>query len=159
MNPDHLIEMAMRLATGVAGGRRGRPRQADLRLAMRTAYYALFHALAQACANTLAGASPATRDQSAWQRAYRALEHGYAKNQCRNKSAMSDFPEDIQNFGSLFVFMQDRRHLADYDPVETFMRFDVIECVAQTEDALAGFRDVPASDLRRFAIYVLLRNR
>ena len=159
MNPDHMIEMAMRLATGAASGRRGRPRQADLRLAVRTAYYALFHALALACANALAGASPATRDQSAWRRAYRALEHGYAKNQCNNKSAMSDFPEDIQNFGSLFVYMQDRRHSADYDPIESFMRIDVIQRIESVEDALTRFRNVPASDLRRFAIYVLLRNR
>ena len=159
MNPDHMIEMAWRLATGEAGGRRGRPRQADLRLAVRTAYYALFHALARSCANALAGATPATRDQAAWRRAYRALEHGYAKNQCLNQSAMSDFPEDIQSFGSLFALMQDERHSADYDPIRPFVRLDVIELVETTDDALSGFRNASPSDRRRFAIYVLLRNR
>ena len=72
---------------------------------------------------------------------------------------MSDFPEDIQNFGSLFAFMQGRRNSADYDPIESFERIEVLKQIGLTQDALVRFRSASPSDRRRFAIYVLLRNR
>ena len=82
MNPEDLIRIARGLAGGAIGGNIGRPRQAELRRAVSAAYYALFHALARCCADTLVGATPASRSQTAWTQTYRALEHGYAKNQC-----------------------------------------------------------------------------
>ena len=159
MNPDHGIEISRWLATGVVSGRLGRPRQADLRRAVSNAYYAMFHTLARSCADSIAGATPATRDQAAWERTYRALEHGYAKNQCLNRSAMEDFPEDVRYFGEMFVTMQGQRHLADYHPTANFTRSEVVGRIDEVEDAITRFRSLPMSDLRRFAIYVLLRNR
>ena len=90
MNPHDLIRIARQLASGAVGENRGRPRQAELRRAVSAAYYALFHALAHCCANRLAGSG---RDEAAWIQTYRALEHGHARNQCNDQSAMSaSFP-------------------------------------------------------------------
>src|SRR5262245_24760415 len=58
-----------------------RPRQADLRRATSTAYYALFQAMAKDVADLFAGAGP-NRPDKAWRHAYRALDHGTAKNAC-----------------------------------------------------------------------------
>ena len=159
MDPSGLIRIARHLATGGVGSGLGRPRQVELRRAISAAYYALFHALALSTANALAGATPARRDQEAWRQTYRALEHGYARNQCLNQSMMSRFPEEIQRFGQQFTDMQDQRHAADYDPDRDFARGDVIGHIDDTEDTIATFENVSDSDRRAFAIYVLLRTR
>ena len=53
-----------------------KPTQANLRRAVSTAYYAVFHLLARTAADLLIGRT----HNSAWHLAYRALEHGNAKN-------------------------------------------------------------------------------
>ena len=159
MDPHHLIEMARFLASGAVTGGIGRPRRADLRRALSDAYYAMFHALAWAIANSLAGATPARRDPEAWRRAYRALEHGYARNQFRNQSEMDRFPPEIRGFGQAFVMMQARRHLADYDPYDNPKRREVIQFITEAEGAIALLEGAPPAVRRSLALYVLLRNR
>ena len=159
MNPRDLIRIARQLASGVMGGNRGRPRQAELRRAVSTAYYALFHTLAFSGANTLAGSSRASRNQPAWRQAYRALEHGHARNQCLNRPAMNMFGAEIRHFGQLFVFLQSQRHSADYDPYARFSRPNVMRLIETTGEAIARFENAAAADRRSFAIHVLLRLR
>ena len=64
---------------------RCRPRQSNLRRAMSTVYYAMFHCLAKCCADTIVGGRGATRSSAAWTQAYRALDHGQARNRCANQ--------------------------------------------------------------------------
>ncbi len=156
MNPRHLIRIARQLASGAVGGNRGRPRQAELRRAVSAAYYALFHALAYCCADRLAGS---VRTESSWIQTYRALEHGHARNQCDNRSAMSAFPSEIQDFGRRFVFMQRQRQQADYSPNATFDRDRVIQLITEVEDSVITLENTPAADRRAFAIHVLFRRR
>ena len=59
------------------------PSEAARRKAVSTCYYALFHCLASECADLLAGRSPAVRGTEPWLQVYRALEHGFARGQCR----------------------------------------------------------------------------
>ncbi len=161
MNPQDLLRIARQLASGAIGGNVGRPRQTELRQAVSAAYYALFHALALCCADMLVGATPANRSQAAWRQAYRALEHGLAKNQCGNRSAMRRFPSEIGEFGKQFVAMQQQRHEADYDPDPegSFTRDDVLQLIEEAENAITQFNGVPARDKRAFAVYVLFRSR
>ena len=159
MNPRDLIRIARRLASGTVGGNRGRPRQAELRRAVSAAYYAMFHALALSNANTLAGAARANRDHPAWNQTYRALEHGYARNQCNNQSNMGRLPPEIRDFGRLFVFMQGQRNYADYDPSARFSRQSVAQLVDESDGTITRFEDTSAADRRAFALYVLLRIR
>ena len=158
MNPHDLLRAAYQLALEPSVGR---PRQANLRRALSTAYYALFHALANCCADMLAGSTRANRSQRAWRQTYRALEHGHAKNQCANQSVMNRFPAEIQDFGESFVDMQALRHTADYDPDPDgqFARGEVLQHIEYSEETIRAFENVPASDRRAFAIYVLLRLR
>lgn len=159
MTPTGLIRIARHLASGGAGSGMGRPRQDELCRAVSCAYYAMFHALAGCCANMMVGVTRARRNQEAWRRTYRALEHGHAKNQCSNARVLNGFPPEIQDFGELFIYMQRERHTADYDPDANYSRSDVIQFVDDTEGVIAGFESVDARDRRAFAVFVLLRNR
>ncbi len=162
MAPRDLIRIARRHATG--DGRRGRPRQTDLCRSASAAYYAMFHTLARCSADMVAGATRARRSQPAWEQTYRALEHGHAKNQCRNGAVMRQFPPAIQDFARYFVDMQGLRHYADYAPVTNLDRsqvlhLQVLHLVDETERITAQFSNTPASDRRAFAIYALFRLR
>ena len=159
MNPHDLIRIAGLLASGTAGGNRGRPRQAELRRAVSTAYYALFHALALCCANMVVGATRRNRSQPAWRQTYRALEHGHAKNQCNNQAVIGRFPPAIRRFAELFAEMQQQRHEADYDPESVFYRDETLYLIDQVEQTITDLDGVPARDKRAFAVYVLFRSR
>ena len=156
MNPRDLIRIARQMASGAVGGNRGRPRQAELRRAVSAAYYALFQTMALCAANLLAGSD---RSRPAWQQAYRALEHGHARNQCNDRSAMGSFPSEIRNFGNSFVLMQDQRQRADYSPQVTLARERVLQLIDESENAIAALEDATTADRRAFAIHVLMRRR
>ena len=158
MDPERLIRIAGHLAAGGIG-RRGRPHQTDLRRAVSAVYYALFHTLAAACANLLAGGVGATSSQAAWRQTYRALEHGHTRNRSTNSSNMRRFPGGIRDFAEMFVYMQDQRHAADYDPSVSFQRTQVVQMVGETRRTMEVFNRSPKREQRAFALYVLLRSR
>lgn len=143
----------------VESGRRGRPRETNLRRAVSTAYYALFHCIARSCADLIVGGSGADRSGPAWQQAYRALDHGIARQRCEKQKVISRFPAEIQRFASLFVLMQKRRHAADYDPNVGFVKSQVLTFISVAEQAIDEFLNSPRKDRRAFAVYVLLSLR
>ena len=159
MNPQDLLRIAEGLARGAIGGGIGRPRQSELRRAVSAAYYALFHTLALSGANTLVGAARANRNRPDWIQVYRALEHGYARNQCNNRTVMGRFSPAIQNFGTFFVLMQQKRQVADYDPSAIFSRSQVLRLVEDSAQTIDRFDDAGARERRAFAIFVLFRVR
>ena len=151
-----LLETARDLA-GIPG--RPPPSQASLRRAISTAYYALFHCMAENCADMLVGVASSGRSQPAWLQAYRALEHGLAKQRCQRKDSIRRFPLQIQGFAENFASMQGKRQTADYDPSEIFDQSAVITDINDAENAIAQFRQAPERDRRAFAAYVLLALR
>ncbi len=159
MNPADLIRIARGLASGEVGGRRGRPAQADLCRAVSAAYYALFHTLARCCADLLAGSARQNRSQQAWRQIYRALEHGAARDRCKNTGIMSRFAPEVQRFGDLFVKMQELRHAADYDPSARLSRNQVRLIIDETERTISQFNAAGRGQKRAFAVWVLLRSR
>ncbi len=159
MNPSDLIDSARQRAGGVAPFQRGRPRQTDLQRAVSDAYYAMFHTLATCCADLLIGIGYAARRLPEWRQIYRALEHGYARQQCSNRRALAQFPAEIQRFGRHFAEAQQLRHLADYDPDTTLAREDVLQLIDETERIIAAFNAAPADRRRAFAVHVLFRTR
>lgn len=156
MTPFNLIATARALADT---GRRGRPRQTDLRRAVSTAYYALFHCLAACCADLLVGGSGADRSATAWERTYRALEHGVARQRCRAATTTRDFPPSLRHFAAVFVDMQGKRHQADYAATGNFPKHIVLQDISGVAEAIAKFQQVPARDRRAFAVYLLLNLR
>jgi hypothetical protein len=154
VKPQDLIDVSESLA----GSNKGKPKQAFLRRAVSTTYYALFHTLARCCADMLIGGTNADRSGQAWRQVYRSLEHGYAKNQC-GSGKISEFPQEIQDFASLFKAMQTKRHRADYDPLERFAKSSVLLDIGLTKAAIAGFGAASPKDRRAFAAFVLLKAR
>ena len=107
IDPQELIDTCRKLVTPP-------PSDADIRRAISTAYYALFHTLAVSNAELIADQPRSSRSAHAWDRVYRRLEHGRARN---NLSANRDLlSQDGDDFVSAFIEAQGHRLLADYDP-------------------------------------------
>lgn len=134
------------------------PSQASLRRAVSTTYYALFHCMAENCADMLVGEPGSGRSRPAWRQAYRALEHGRAKQRA-DQNRMHRFPVEIQSFAKQFAKMQVKREAADYDPAGSFEQSVVIGDIDDAADAIARFRQAPERDRRAFAAYVLMSLR
>lgn len=148
-----LLAAARELA-GMSG--RPPPSQASLRRAVSTTYYALFHGLAENCADMLVGPSGSDRAESAWEQAYRALQHGTLRSRCNNSGMMLTFPTEIQKLGAQLLYLQPRRENADYDPSIILEQSAVIRDIEVTEQRIAQFRQAPERDRRAFAAYVLM---
>ena len=156
---DDLLNTADELVSGATGSTR--PRQSNLRRAVSTAYYAMFHCLASCCANSFIGSTNADRSEPAWRQVYRALEHGLAKDKCKNKGFIkaSGFPQEIVDFANAFVALQEKRNLADYDPSARFAKLEVQREITQARAMIAGFQAAGAKHRRAFSAYVLFRTR
>ena len=145
-----------RLLAGRPGG--PPPSQAGLRRAASTTYYALFHCMAENCADMLVGGPGSGRSQPAWNQAYRALQHGTAK-QRSVQNLIYRFPVEIQGFAKQFALMQGKREAADYDPSVSLEQSAVIEDIDLSADVITQFRQSPERDRRAFAVHVLLNLR
>lgn len=131
----------------------------SLRRAVSSCYYALFHCLARECANLLIGGPGSARSDEAWHQVYRSLEHGPAKDRCRNQGMVRKFPSDIQDFATQFVAMQTKRHDADYAPNVIFAKSDIEKDIIAVEQAMRRFMGTQVRDRRAFCAYVLLKQR
>ena len=149
MNPSDLIATARGLAESD-------PSQANLRRAVSTAYYAVFHCLAGTAADVLI-----IRSRSeAWHQVYRALEHGSAKNACRNKE-MERFSREIQDFADTFVTLQHVRHQADYafEIEDQYEKQKVLADIDKAENAIDQFEKAKIADRLNFVAHVLFKRR
>ena len=99
MNPARLISIATQLALSSGDTPE---RQDDLRRAVSTAYYTMFHTLANSNANALIGALKNDDDNAAWNRTYRALEHGAARSRFQHTGHMDPFPRVVKEFANTF---------------------------------------------------------
>ena len=154
MQPHNLLQSATLLATA----RKGKPSQANLRRAISSAYYAMFHCLAKSCADLIIGGAGAAKSKPAWRQVYRALEHKPCASACKDK-ILAAFPKPIADFANTFVTMQEKRHLADYDPFALFTKSEVIQDIAIIERAMAAFKNEDAKDRRAFCTFVLFKKR
>lgn len=152
MISNDLLDIARRLAEGS-------PTQTDLRRAVSSVYYAVFHTICQSNADALVGDNPQDRDRSAWRQAYRALEHGYARQRCEQAKRSSRFSLSVQNLADSLITAQSRRHQADYDPDASFIQQEILETINQIDGIIDAFRALPVRERRAFAVYVLMRER
>lgn len=155
MRPADYLDIVRRLLRTGAG----RPRQADLRKAVSIAYYAVFYALCQNSADCFIGTSGADRSERAWQQAFRAVEHGFARHQCMNQQLMAHFPQEIQFFGISFTTLQEKRHEADYHPGTEFSLRDAQALLDTATLAIAELGKASLKDRRDFAAWVTLKDR
>lgn len=131
----------------------------NLRRAVSTAYYAMFHCLARNCADQLIGGRNAARSNPAWRQVYRALDHGAARRACERPHVISKFPKGIEDFANIFSSLQEKRHIADYDPDEKFYKSSATLDIDAAEDAIRRFEAEGIKDRRAFAALVLFKRR
>ncbi|MBX5452802.1 MAG: hypothetical protein K6U10_02565 [Acidobacteriia bacterium] len=136
-----------------------KPTQVCLRRAVSSLYYALFHCLARECADLLIGGPNSGRSPEAWLQVYRSLEHGIARERCKNTKMLAKFPNGIQDFADAFVEIQQKRYDADYNPSVQFAKASVKTDLILVEGAIAKFLSEPKSDRRAFCVYILFKQR
>jgi hypothetical protein len=161
LDPEHLLEQADRLIAPPGGGA---PRQADLRRAISSAYYGLFHAVLTEAADDFVGRTH--RQTSRYALVYRSVDHRSLRSICEDvvktrlpaKYAKHEpaggFGSDLVAFSTAVVDLQERRVLADYDPLFRARKSDAVLAVETGRTALARFRN--ASRSRRKAFLSLL---
>jgi hypothetical protein len=156
-NPDHLLDQADRL---IAPPGRGAPRQADLRRAISSAYYALFHAVLTEAADDLIGRTHRMTPRYAL--AYRSIAHSSIRRLSEDILKPSlpakyadyvprgGFGQDLIAVATALIDLQERRHLADYDPLFRVRASDAVLAVATSRSALARFRGANRAGRRIF---------
>ncbi|MCY4042728.1 MAG: hypothetical protein OXF45_02820 [Candidatus Dadabacteria bacterium] len=138
---------------------RGRPLQSSLKRAISTAYYAMFHALCKNSADCLVGKDRSEMVQSAWERVYRSIDHNDAKKRCNAISQEKKFPDEIRTFARDFVYLQMKRHEADYNPASTDKIEDAQAWIDTARRAIKQMEDAPMKDRRVFAVWVSYKER
>lgn len=114
-----------------------KPRQANLRRAVSAAYYAAFHALVHdACCASFGGGTLKSSVR-------KGLPVGFA------------IPAAIQNIATTFAELQEKRHLADYDLTERFVKYAVEGLLADARQSIADFKALPASNEKHFFLACL----
>jgi hypothetical protein len=145
-DPSELLAVARLLAASGAGEA---PTEAQLRRAVSTTYYALFHKVLRAGADRFMGTGNAARPGYAL--IYRGFSHGRMKVVCipldvaalsptlQRQLGATAVSQEMRDFASDFVALQDARLRADYDPQAVFIHSDAIDAVVQAELALQAF--------------------
>ncbi len=145
-NPDHLFQQAEKL---VAPPSAGPPRQVDLRRAISAAYYGIFHFCLTAAADEFVGVTQ--RATSRYALVYRSIDHRTLKDLCaearkstppvkyRPYFPFGGFDSNIQDFSTVTIDLQEKRHLADYDPQSRFRTSDAKLAVGSARSAVHRF--------------------
>lgn len=146
LNPTQLLEQAEFLRTRAAAGR---PRQVDLRRAISASYYAVFHCVLIAASDEFAGRG--LRGDPRYALVYRGINHSSLKLICSEVSRPSPngkyrkfiprggLEAGLRDFASTFLRLQQFRHEADYDPVQSFTTVDAMFVIDLARWALSHF--------------------
>lgn len=167
LNPDHLFELADRLRTSHGGA--GAPRQVDLRRAISSAYYGVFHAVVTQAADDFVGST--RRDTPRYALVYRSVDHRSLREACEaitkktlpakyaRYAPRNGFGPDLQAAATAVVELQEKRHLADYDPLYRVLQSDAFFAVLTGRIALDRFRNAPRRLRRSFLSLVVFSPR
>ncbi len=165
LNPDHLFEQADKLVTPPVG----RPRQVDLRRAISGAYYGLFHFAMTSIADQFVGKTQRATNRYAL--LYRAVQHKTLKEVCdetikptvgRRYAAyfpVGGFGPEIQAFAVSAASLQEKRHLADYDPMLRFVTSDAKLAIEAARSAVENFSRADQEQQRAFLTLLLCQPR
>ena len=143
IDPQELIDTCYKLVPQSATPP---PSDADLRRAISAAYYAVFHTLAASNAELIAGQPQSGISAYAWERVYRRLDHGRARNNLR--AILNLLSPAGENFARTFIELQNLRLEADYNPNATIISSDAVNAIAQAETAIRDFAQVTQEERR-----------
>ena len=133
------------------------PSQAAIRRAISTAYYAAFHTLAASNVDVLVGSDSGQLVGQAWLRAYRGLNHGYARSQLLQNRNL--FSTNGRIFADIFCQLQDERVQADYNPMARFTPESARIWLDKVEAAAGDLLQVSREERAAMAILTLVRPR
>lgn len=133
------------------------PSHEHVRRAASNAYYAVFHSLAQSNATALIGPPTNPTTAAAWSRIYRGLDHTTARRELQRHR--QDFSLQAKVFTDAFADLQQRRHLADYDPDAVITVNDAATHLDRAESAILGFAQVTLDERVHIATLTLVRSR
>ena len=100
----------------------------------------MFFAICYVVADLWIGANAAARHSDIWRQAFRTLEHGKSRKAFINQEKLRLLSAELRIFALLFLEMQDRRHLADYDPFYRLHFFAVVSVINQCSDAIRALK-------------------
>lgn len=164
LNPDHLLDQADRLVAPPGGGA---PRQADLRRAISTAYYALFHSILTEVADIFAGRTQ--RHTARYALVYRSVGHKTLRELCeeiikpipsqryRRHTPRGGFGADLLAVANAIVDLQEKRHLADYDPLFRARTLDTTLAIDTARAALLRLRAATRAQRKAFLSLLVFR--
>lgn len=166
LNPEHLLEQAVRLATPPGGGAL---RQADLKRAISNTYYAVFHEILTGAADDFVGGTK--RHTPRYKLVYRSVNHTSLRKLCEDvikpnlAAKYSDYlpitgvGPDINAVATALVDLQEKRHSADYDPLFTVRMSDALLAIATARSALVRFKAASATRRKPFLSLVVFSPR
>ena len=145
----------------------GKPKQANLRRAVSAAYYALFHFLVDQSCRMMIGTQ---QSQGPYRQVLgRAFAHADMKLACISfaggtlkqsvsKGLPTEFvvPPEVREVANVFLYLQARRHDADYDLTERFSRSGALLDIRDAELAIKQFGAMTTSDAKKFFLACLL---
>jgi hypothetical protein len=145
-DPAELLAVARLLAEG---GTEMPPSDAQLRRAVSSACYAMFHTVVRAGAQRFMG--PGNEACPGYNLIYRGFTHSRLKDVCKRLDVARLAPrlqeqlgrqsvgQDMRNFASGFVALQELRELADYDSRAVLGQSDAIGSVETADLAVQAF--------------------
>jgi hypothetical protein len=78
-----------------------------------------------------------------------------SESNVKKKKFIKEFPNDIQDFASMFVQMQEKRHRADYDPNGLYYKSAVGNDIKAVRAIIKSFNGVDKRHRRAFVAYVV----
>ena len=136
------------------------PPDGQLRRAISTAYYALFHKVLDSAATRFMGTNH--RHRPGFSLLYRGFNHGRMKSICKSIDVallsqtyarhlgVARVSQDMRDFASVFVALQEARHTADYDPHWAVAHTDAIGLVDQADLGIQAFDRPPRRSGRTY---------
>ncbi len=126
-----------------------------MRRATSDIYFGLFHRVCE----TLVAAIGQDPDNAAFRETfvtlYRLPEHGLLEKRCKEVLGHA-FSEEVKRFAQHIISMKNKRHRADYDPLEKFSISDVKNDLSRAVAALDALDRVDPAEQARFAYFVAI---
>ncbi len=136
--------------------------QAELRRGVSTAYYALFHLLVSE--TTLNWNRDSSRNALG-----RMFDHGLMKRVSDRVADIKKMPFEgrdpiavsgVRLVAEAFVYLQDRRHIADYDNGKLWTRWEATVAVSGVRSAFIMWHEIRESDIAQdYLVSLLIRPR
>ena len=136
---------------------------------MSAAYYAVFHSILTAVADELIGKTK--RNTPEYGLAYRSLNHGRLRELCNDLkkptlpakiapyAPPTGFGPGIEAVARAVIELQERRHTADYDPMQKFKTADALLAIRTARSAVERMGRAGETERRRFLVLLAFQPR